>query len=416
VKRRMLGIAIIALGLSLAAGESVRAADLGYTFKSVAALDTTVAGEPIHGDFEIGAVNAAGAVGFVTELDNGEGALYIGPDGTAEVLKKTDADVPTGGKFTGYISNKVGVNDAGDVLISAGVDTGNGEIITPLLFERATKKWTSIASQGMPAPDGGDFNGGNSFASFNNTDDVAFCEQVTDSTAGPAGSAVFLWSKGKVTTVVRPGMKIDRGTFVDSWRPQISNSGIVTFEGKIGDDADYSAYMWKDGKITELASVETAVPGGSGKFSALRGVTANSNGDVAMLGNTDAGWGVYLYTAKDQKLIKVAAPGDAAPGGGTLGDAFNSYRNSVRIGEDGSVLFEANLDSGSGVFLWKDGNLGVVERTGQDLKGVGTAADIPGSGLGLASNGVLLLVVNTADGKTQAVVGTPPQAPAAPGP
>ena len=33
-----------------------------------------------------------------------------------------------------------------------------------------------------------------------------------------------------------------------------------------------------------------------------RGVTANSNGDVAMLGNTDAGWGVYLYTAKDKKL------------------------------------------------------------------------------------------------------------------
>jgi hypothetical protein len=30
-------------------------------------------------------------VGFVTELDNGEGAIYIGADGTAEILKKTDA-------------------------------------------------------------------------------------------------------------------------------------------------------------------------------------------------------------------------------------------------------------------------------------------------------------------------------------
>jgi hypothetical protein len=308
------------------------------------------------------------------------------------------------------------VNDAGDVLISAGVDTGSGEIITPLLFERATKKWTSIATAGMPAPDGGDFTGGNSFSSFNNADDVAFCENVTDSAAGPAGSAVFLWSKGKVTTVVRPGMKIARGTFGDSWRPQISNSGIVTFEGKIGDDADYSAYMWKDGQLTELASVATDVPGGSGKFTALRGVTANSNGDAAMLGNTDAGWGVYLYTAKDKKLSKVVAPGDAAPGGGTFGDAFNSYRNSVRIGEDGSVLFEASLDSGTGVFLSNAGKLGVVERTDQDLKGVGKAADNPGSGLGLASNGVLQFVVNTADGKTQMVVGTPPAAPAAPGP
>ena len=71
MKRRMLGIAISALGLALVAGGSVRAADLGYTFKSVAALDTTVGGEPIHGDFEVGSVNASGAVGFVTELDNG---------------------------------------------------------------------------------------------------------------------------------------------------------------------------------------------------------------------------------------------------------------------------------------------------------------------------------------------------------
>src|SRR5260221_605253 len=84
--------------------------------------------------------------------------------------ERANADVPTGGKFTGYISNKVGVNDAGDVLISAGVDTGNGEIITPLLFERASKKWTSIATAGMPAPDGGNFSGGNSFGSFNNSD------------------------------------------------------------------------------------------------------------------------------------------------------------------------------------------------------------------------------------------------------
>ena len=58
----MLGMAISALGLALVAGGAVRAADLGYTFKSVAALDTTVGGEPIHGDFEMGSANAAPAL------------------------------------------------------------------------------------------------------------------------------------------------------------------------------------------------------------------------------------------------------------------------------------------------------------------------------------------------------------------
>ena len=87
----------------------------------------------------------------------------------------------------------------------------------------------------------------------------------------------------------------------------------------------------------------------------------------------------------------------------------------MRIGEDGSVLFEASLDSGSGVFLSNAGQVGIVERTDQDMAAVGKAADNPGSGLGLATNGVLAFVVNTADGKTQMVVATPP-APATPTP
>ena len=119
---------ISAVGLALMTIGVVQAADLGYSFKSLAALDTTVAGVPIHGDFELGAVNASGAVVFVTELDNGEGGLMIGADGKQTLLSMNGADAPGGGKFGGYISNKVGLNDAGDILLSVGVDPGDGEV------------------------------------------------------------------------------------------------------------------------------------------------------------------------------------------------------------------------------------------------------------------------------------------------
>ncbi len=418
MKRRLSRWVISAAGLALMAAGTARAADLNYSFKSVAALDTTVGGEPIHGDFEVGSVNASGAVGFVTELDNGEGAFYIGADGKVEVLKKTDADAPTGGKFTGYISNKVGVTDAGNVLITAGVDTGDGEVVTPLFFDRAAKKWTVVGTRGMPAPDGGTFadrDGGNSFGSLNNADQVVFTEGVTESAAGPAGAGIFLWSKGKTTTVVRPGMKIARGAFVDAFRPQISDSGVVTFEGKLAGDNDFGAYAAKDGVITEIASEQTVAPGGTAKFTTLKGVTANSNGDVAMLGATDAGWGAYLYTAKDKKLTKVAAPGDTMPGGGKLANVSNGYRNSIRIADDGSVLFEATLDSGAGVFLYRNGELSSVALSGQDLKGgIGKAQDDGiGNGLGFANNGVLTFVIKGDNDKVHLVVGTPP-APAPP--
>ena len=92
---------ISAVGLALMTIGVVQAADLGYSFKSLAALDTTVAGEPIHGDFELGAVNASGAVVFVTELDNGEGGMLIEADGKQTRLSKNGTDAPGGGKFGG---------------------------------------------------------------------------------------------------------------------------------------------------------------------------------------------------------------------------------------------------------------------------------------------------------------------------
>jgi len=414
------GLVIGAMGLTLMSGGIARAAELGYTYRNAAQLDSTIAGEPVHGDFEFGSVNSAGDIVFVTELENGEGMLEVEGNGKQTRLAKNGEPVPSGGTFGGYMSNNVRINDVGSVLLSVGVDMGNGEQQQNVLFDKVANKWTAVAREGVKAPDGGTFQHTNSFGGLNNNNDVAFTGTVDASSAGPEGSGVFLWSKGTITNISRPGTKAPRGTFADSWRPFISNSGIVTFEGKIDGEDAYGAYMAKDGVITELSPANLKVPDATGKptndtANIFWGVQANSAGDVVMMGNLDAGGtAVYLWSAKDKTLRRIAGPDDKAPGGGTITGVNAGFRTSVAIGEDSAVYFEANLDSGVGVFRWDpaDQTLGTVARTGQTMAGVGKAIDTGvGHGVQVSSDGKVLFAIDLEDGVSHAVVATPPAKP-----
>jgi hypothetical protein len=417
VKRCLSGSTIAAAWLVLVTVGAARAAEPGYTFKSLARLDTTVAGEMIHGDFEVGGVNASGTVVFVTELDNGEGAILLEPDGKAQLLLKKDEDAPDGGKWGGNVPNKIGINDAGNIAMSVGVDFGEGEANAVLFYDKSANKWTVVMKSGMPAPGGGTFQGSQSFAGINNANDIVFIGTVDEPSSGFNGQAVYLWSGGKLTEIVRAGAKVGNTTLTDPRRVQINDAGIITFEDKTDADAG-GVYVWKDGTITEIATLDTEAPDGGGKFTELRGVTANSSGDVAFLAKTDAGQGAYFYSAKDKKLVKVAAPGDEVPGGKLVNVAYD-FRNNIRIGDDGSVLFVGQSENGSGLYLWKDGKISVVAQTGEEMKGLGKAKSfagtggIGGGGLALSSNGLIAFPVQTEDDVTHLVLATPGAAPTA---
>src|SRR5205823_2589835 len=114
------------------------------------------------------------------------------------------------------------------------------------------------------------------------------------------------------------------------------------------DDDNYGAYMWNNGTLTELVRKGSAEPDATGKpttnkFNELRGPIANASGNVLMLGNTDAGWGVYLWTAADKKLVRIVGPGDTVDGQKVV-QVANSFRNDVRINDNGSILFCAQFD------------------------------------------------------------------------
>jgi hypothetical protein len=351
----------------------------------------------------------------VTEFDGGEGAVLAQPDGTFKALFVPGGSAPAGGTFGTSLANKVALNDSGNVAMSAPLDRGDGEGTEILFYDRAADKWSVIMQPGMPAPDGGTFESAVSFCTMNNANDIAFAANVTESSAGPAGTGVFLYSAGQTRTVARPGTKIGSGALTECRRAQISVEGQhVTFEGAVEGVDGYGAYVWSGGTLTELASANVTAPDSDTKFSEMRGTIANSKGDVAMLGLVGDAWGAYLYTAADRKLITVAKPGDELPGGGKLATAESVGRNSIRIGEDGSVYFAGTLesDAGAGVFVSKAGTLAAIARTGQELTGVGTAENLANSGFsswGLGNNtkGQVAFPVLTTDGKTHLVLATP---------
>jgi hypothetical protein len=417
VKRRLSRFVIVAAGLALITVGMARADVPGYTFKKVAGLGEKFADRTLTNEFEVASVNSSGAVVWVSEFEEGgEGAILLEPDGKATAIMDPNQPAPVGGTWGGGMSNKANVNDAGNVAFTAGVDHGDGAVEEVVFYDKAANKWTEVAKKGVPSPAGGTIQGTASFATMNNANDIVFIATVDDPATGFNGQALFLWSGGKLSEIVRGGAKVGNTTLTSPRRAQIGDGGIITFEDLTDADAG-GAYMVKDGLITQIATTDTDAPGGSGKFTAMKGPIANANGDVALLGNTDAGWGAYLYSAKDKKLVKIAAPGDDMPGGGKLANAESNGRNSIRIGADSSVLFGGQLEDGEGVYLYKDGKLDVFARTGQELKGVGTPEamawkDLTSWGLAYASNGTIAFPVKIGD-QEQLIVATPPVPPTA---
>jgi hypothetical protein len=417
VKRRLSGLVIAAAGLALITAGMTRAAVPGYTFKKLAGLGEKYADRTITNEFEVASLNSSGAAVWVSEFEEGgEGAILLEADGKATAIMDPNQAAPVGGTWGGGMSNKANVNDAGNVAFTAGVDHGDGAVEEVVFYDKAANKWTEVAKKDTPAPGGGTIQATVSFATLNNANDIVFIGTVADPATSFDGQALFLWSGGKLTEVVRAGAKVGDVVLSSPRRAQISDGGIITFEDLTDVDAG-GAYMVKDGVITAIATTATDAPGGGGKFTAMKGPIANANGDVALLGQTDAGWGAYLYSAKDKALVKVAAPGDEMPGGGTLANAEAQGRNSIRISADGSVVFAGQLEDGGGVYLWKEGKLDVLARTGQELPGVGTPQamankEITSWGLAIASNGMIAFPAKIND-QEQLILATPPAPPAA---
>src|SRR5204862_1807163 len=108
----------------------------------------------------------------------------------------------------------------------------------------------------------------------------------------------------------------------------------------------------------------------------------NSRDDVVFIGDltpmaTDPVYGVFLYS--HGRTLSVARPGDAMPGGGHIATA-GFVDGTYGLNDSGDVGFAAALDTDddgdgaadTGVYIWSNGWLRLVARTGTVIPGLGT--------------------------------------------
>src|SRR6185503_4191788 len=186
-----------------------------------------------------------------------------------------------------------------------------------------------VALTGDPAPGGGVFDrfGAESMpivAPVNVAGDVVFF--ATLARGGP-DEGLFLWSRGRVTTVAREGDRVPGvgrlSGFGKHPSPALGDDGTVVFAAAItGGSAVEGIFAARGGRIGPLALSGAAAPGiASGTLAGVEAPAINARGDVAFLATVRRGResAEALLLSTRGRLQKVVAQGDPAPAGGTFG-------------------------------------------------------------------------------------------------
>ena len=138
------------------------------------------------------------------------------------------------------------------------------------------------------------------------------------------------------------------------------------------------------GKIRSIAHAGDKAPGG-GVFRQATSPVVNDSGAIAFLGDltpppaASEVTGVYLH--RRGVTIAVARPGDKMPGGGQFVTSATIIGWQIDVNNAGEVVFNATLNTknkdgvpDTGLYLFSNGKLRLVARTGTEIPGVGKIA------------------------------------------
>jgi hypothetical protein len=464
-------ILLLATGLGGIKPRDAQAKAPGYTFKLIATLgDPTPGGGPFVNDFEPGGLNSQGDMAFGADVDvsgGGEG-VFLKPHNAPTIeLGRTGGSAPGGGIFEFGFLGTVGLNDQGDMVFDFllkdftapfGVNAG------AYRYSHTTGKVTPVVKPFITqVPGGGTFQGVSFVPGINNRGEVVFggvvatdfgVHIVPQSMPPEAyiglGIGIFRAdATGHIAQLVVPGDAAPGGgTFDYAVEPWINDGGDVSFIGHIaGEESVVEGFppqavtisalgglYVKDGATRAIRTVVHAGdpgPGGVHFRQAFHDVV-NNRGDIAFFGDitpaphSNENIGAFLYSGG--KIITVAQPGDAMPGGGNLLNA-SLIGGNIHTNNRGDVVFSGVLDSDvdgdgvndTGLFQWSHGQLDLITRTGTAIPGVGTVfalasvqlvippAPIPTTTSGAINNdrGQVLFCATMTDGNVVLLLATP---------
>src|SRR5438876_261364 len=193
---------------------------------------------------------------------------------------------------------------------------------------------------------------------------------------GRASEGFFVWSEGKVAKVVVDGDPSPAGgTFSGFGAPVVNAKGIVAFAAVVeGPAVPGGLFVSEDGKIRMVLGAGDDAPIG-GIFAKLsERIAFNDTGAIAFnavlkRGPVAAG----IFVVEGDRVRKVAALGDPAPGGGV----FSYLGLWPALSATGTVGFVASVDHGPapiGVFTADRSETRKIAGVGDTVVGVGRLA------------------------------------------
>jgi hypothetical protein len=427
----------------------------GYSFTTIAFLDNPApGGGTFTFDFEPSAINNRGEIPFTADVTaDGEEGVFLSSGGQLTQILRAGQPAPGGSTFGPIEFGRLGVNDDGDIAIPFSLEPFDSSSPAPnaglFRFSHSAQTLSRVAGPGTLVPGGEHLAAVYFSTAMNNRADILFTGIVTggdiDPTSPPGfmglGAGLFLADKhGAISNVVRPGDPAPGGrTFDMATNASINNGGDIAFGGHVAGDecidignpllCAESVYL-KDaatGRIRSIAHQGDPAPGG-GVFRLAFGPVVNSRDDIVFIGDLtpapDSGDALGVFLFSKGSIVAVARPGDAMPGGGTFlraGFQLTGYD----LNESGDVSFAATLSTDvnndgladSGLYVFSNGSIRLVARTGTVIPGLGTIAFLGTSldiipsffaaGAIINDRGQVLFYATLADGRGVLLLATP---------
>lgn len=410
--RAVLQLALPAVSTALLLPSTVLAQD--YDFK-VVAMGSEVAPEA-GGDlydeyFEPWALNKHGELAFITyTLPSNAGVIYAGTgEGAPRKVVRSGETAPDGATLSDWGPMGLALNDRGELAFNFFAQQ-QGAPFPELGLYRSDERGqlSAVLTPGVTeAPGFGPFLSSNHHPEINKRGDISFAANVPTS-LGLAGSpglgnGAFVADRdGTIRRVAAPGDLSPEGRRFDQViNPASNDRGDVVFAGHVADEecvtfggnpamprnCGTSIYLYRhDGEQLAIARQGASAPGG-GTYRFAWNPLINERGDVAFIGDLSTPptffreMGLYLHSRGE--TFPIVRTGDALPGGGHLRTVTNFAIDNYSLNDRGEVAFNASLDTvgttgarDNGLYVWSEGELQLVARTGTVVPGVGTLASL----------------------------------------
>jgi len=302
-------------------------------------------------------INDNGRVVFPSSIitpESSDGfAIFAWETGPPQELVRSGSAAPANGIFN-ILTDPI-QNNAGAVLFEASLEgTTGGEADDRGVFWIKEGEIKEIVREGqtLPVTSSAAWNGFGRGALINDSDNVMLALSFDDSQESDIG--FFLWDGESLTKVVRNGDPLPENSTLPPQNTVFSALGFANHfdfnnQGELTFDAmDDTIYRGLPGAIVEVTKLQTSTGN----------LFLNHNGLLAFV---DA-LGVYTHASGASEVVTIANRDTPAF---QEGDSFASF-TELRLAESGAIAFKAGLNSDAGfrvgLYLAKDGEIVEIFR------------------------------------------------------